>query len=314
MTIRIFLAAAFTLTSAWAGGAGWSQNFAAAQKEAAAGQKDLLLDFTGSDWCSWCIKLNKEVFDHEAFKTGVKDSLVLVELDYPQDQAKLPAEVRQQNEALLKRYPVKGYPTILLCDPDGKPFAATGYQAGGPEKYVEHLNALRAHKSARDAAFAKAGEASGLDQARQLIAALDAMGLDDGLIQMSYQEIADKIKAADPKDETGYSKKSAGKQRLAAFMEKLGEFQKQQDSAGALAFVNQTLAEKDLPAEFNQHIHGHKAALMMYAQKPGEAMKVLEAGIAVAPGSAVAVELEKFLDFIRKQKDAPAAPAGTESK
>ena len=98
------------------------------------------------------------------------------------------------------------------------------------------------------------------------------------------------------------------------FMEKLGEFQKQKDPEGALTFVNQTLAEKDLPEEFNQHIHGHKAALMMYAQKPGEATKVLEAGIAVAPGSAVAAELEKFLDFIRKQKDVPAAPAETESK
>ncbi len=93
MTIRILLAVAFTLTSAWAGGAGWSQNFAAAQKEAAAGQKDLLVDFTGSDWCSWCIKLNKEVFDHEAF------SMRCVRINQPAmplspKPGKLPASIR----------------------------------------------------------------------------------------------------------------------------------------------------------------------------------------------------------------------------
>ena len=55
---------------AFAGGEGWSSDFAAAKKEAAASNKDLLVDFTGSDWCGWCIKLDKEVFSQEPFKAG----------------------------------------------------------------------------------------------------------------------------------------------------------------------------------------------------------------------------------------------------
>ena len=67
-----------------AGGEGWQTDFEVAKKLAAEGKKDLLLDFTGSDWCGWCIKLNKEVFGLEPFKTGTKDKFVLVELDFPQ--------------------------------------------------------------------------------------------------------------------------------------------------------------------------------------------------------------------------------------
>lgn len=307
MTLKIFLAAALTLTSAIAGGEGWSSNFSASQKVAAEGKKDLLVDFTGSDWCSWCIKLNKEVFDHDEFRNGVKDSFVLVELDYPRDKSKLTEEVQAQNEAMMKTYPIKGYPTILLCDPEGKPYAATGYQQGGPEKYVEHLNELRGHKAARDSAFAKAAEAKGVDKAKQLVAALDAMELDDELVRNSYQDIAGQIKAADPADETGFTKKLEGKKRLADFMKKLGEFQKSGDKEGALAFMDRTLEDKDLSVDLNQHVHGHKAGFLMYADKKAEAAKVLEEGIAVAPDSEISAQLKQFLQIVQDQITKAAA-------
>ncbi len=315
MKFRILFAAALTMTSALAGGEGWVRNFEAAKKQAADGKKDLLVDFTGSDWCSWRIKLNKEVFVHDAFKTGVKDSFVLVELDYPRDKSKVTEEEQKQNEALLKTYPIKGYPTILLCDADGKPFAATGYKAGGPETYVEQLNELRGRKALRDAAFAKAETVTGVERAKQLVAALDAMELDDGLIGKSYPDIAERIKTADPGDETGFTKKMAGKQRLAAFMQKLGELRKKQDIAGAMALVDETLAEKDLPVEVNQHIHGHKAAMLLHDKKPAEAVAALEEGIAVAPDSTVGKELTKFLEIARKAKEKEdTKPAGADQK
>ena len=62
---------------ALAGGEGWSNDYAASCKQAAEAKKDLLIDFTGSDWCGWCIKLNKEVFSHDEFKAGVKDKVNL---------------------------------------------------------------------------------------------------------------------------------------------------------------------------------------------------------------------------------------------
>ncbi|RYD61402.1 MAG: thioredoxin family protein, partial [Verrucomicrobiaceae bacterium] len=107
---------------------GWSSDYAATKAEAAASNKDLLINFTGSDWCGWCILLHKEVFSQEPFKIGVKDNFVLVELDYPKDTSKLSAETLKQNEELGKLYQVGGYPTIALCDAGGKPYAVTGYR------------------------------------------------------------------------------------------------------------------------------------------------------------------------------------------
>ena len=116
-----------------AGGEGWSHDFEAAKKQAAEQKKDLLVDFTGSDWCGWCIKLNEEVFSHDPFKTGVADKFVLVEIDFPRDKSKLSDETQKQNAMLQKQFSIQGFPTILLMDAAGLPYAQTGYQAGGPK-------------------------------------------------------------------------------------------------------------------------------------------------------------------------------------
>src|SRR6185295_16165266 len=94
--------------------------------------KDLLVDFTGSDWCGWCIKLHKEVFDFDSFLDGAEESFVLVALDYPNgDEAKAKVPNPARNDELRKKYAIAGYPTVLLMTPDGEVFAKTGYAPGG---------------------------------------------------------------------------------------------------------------------------------------------------------------------------------------
>ena len=39
-------------------------DYKAALAKAKAENKDVLIDFSGSDWCRWCVKLDKEVFEH----------------------------------------------------------------------------------------------------------------------------------------------------------------------------------------------------------------------------------------------------------
>jgi thioredoxin-related protein len=119
----------------------WETDFDAAKQRAKAEKKAMLLDFTGSDWCGWCIRLKKEVFDHEEFQEYAKKNLVLVELDFPRSK-ELPEEEKEQNEALAAEYGIRGYPTIVLLNSRGREVARTGYQEGGPEKYVEHLEEL----------------------------------------------------------------------------------------------------------------------------------------------------------------------------
>jgi len=119
----------------------WETDIDVAKKRAKDEKKPMLLDFTGSDWCGWCMKLKKEVFDTPEFQQYAKGKLVLVEVDFPHSK-KLPKEEKEQNEKLAKEYNVSGFPTIILLNSKGTKVAQTGYQDGGPEKYVEHLKGL----------------------------------------------------------------------------------------------------------------------------------------------------------------------------
>ncbi len=141
-------------TSFLLGADGWMSDFEAAKKKAADENKSLLVDFTGSDWCGWCIRLRKEVFEHDTFADGVADKFVLVELDYPRDKSNLSEELIAQNNELKEEYSIRGYPTIYLMDAEGVPYAKTGYQEGGPETYVASLDEMLKLKTARDDAFA----------------------------------------------------------------------------------------------------------------------------------------------------------------
>ncbi len=183
---------------------GWVTDFAAAKKQAAEEKKDLLLDFTGSDWCGWCIRLRNEVFDQSAFKEGTRGSFVLVELDYPQ-QKELPAALKEQNDALAKTFQVEGYPTIFLCDAQGRPYAKTGYLEGGPEKYVGELNQMREVRVKRDAAFsAAAAESDPLKKATQWVEGLKL--LDAELLSPHYDSVLADIAKLDPEDRSGFQK------------------------------------------------------------------------------------------------------------
>lgn len=142
----IGLTLGLTLSSfapALAGDAKWYADYDEAAKVAKEQDKDLLVDFTGSDWCYWCKKLEEEVFSHDSWQAGVADDYILVALDFPNDpeiKAKVPNPKR--NQELAKKFGVGGYPTILLMNADGEVFASTGYQPGGPEKYLEHMSEI----------------------------------------------------------------------------------------------------------------------------------------------------------------------------
>ena len=121
--------------------ADWETDFTKASTNASKSGSYMLLDFSGSDWCGWCMKLEEEVFSKPEFKAFAKESLVCVLLDFPH-QKKQDKKLKDQNTALAKKYGVKGYPTVLILSPEGDLVATTGYQAGGAKKYVDSLKAM----------------------------------------------------------------------------------------------------------------------------------------------------------------------------
>jgi thioredoxin-related protein len=131
------------LASGLFAGEGWMTDFEAAQAKAKAENKPLLLDFTGSDWCGWCIKLDEEVFSQTAFSQYAAAELVLVEIDFPR-RTDQPAKLKAQNEALSQKYGIRGFPTILVLSPEGELIEKTGYRRGGPEAYVAHIKEILA--------------------------------------------------------------------------------------------------------------------------------------------------------------------------
>ncbi|MEO5915664.1 MAG: thioredoxin family protein [Luteolibacter sp.] len=306
------VAALYGCGFAFAGGEGWSSDFAGSKKLAEESKKDLLMDFTGSDWCGWCIKLNDEVFKHEPFKAGVKDSFVLVEVDSPKDKSKLSAEVQKQNPELVEKYAIQGYPTILLCDAGGRPYAATGYEAGGPEKYVEHLNVLRSQKGKRDEGLATAAKADGVEKAKALVSVLDAMKLDDKLVANFYGDLGEQIKAADPKDETGFAKKAAAKKRVEDFQTALQEFGQKQDFDGALVLVEKTIKEGGFETEDTLQIMMTRASILVQQRKYDEALKAIDEAKAVAPESPMIEGIDKFRERVEAMKNKPAGAAAKE--
>lgn len=119
----------------------WLTDFEVAKKLAAEKNCPILANFSGSDWCGWCIKLNREVFSKDEFKTYARDKLVLFVADFPR-AAPMAPETAEQNRTLATTYKVQGFPTVFLLDSDGSILATTGYRPGGAEAYVEYLKGL----------------------------------------------------------------------------------------------------------------------------------------------------------------------------
>jgi len=122
--------------------AGWDDNYDKAIAQAKAEKKLVLLDFTGSDWCGWCIKLDKEVFSKPEFKEYAKANLVLVEVDFPNSKPQS-KKLKEQNQKLQKEHGIQGYPTIIVLNSEGKKVGQLGYQEGGPAPFIAKLDALK---------------------------------------------------------------------------------------------------------------------------------------------------------------------------
>lgn len=284
---------------AFAGGEGWSTDFEAAKKEAASSKKSLLVDFTGSDWCTWCIKLNDEVFKHDTFKNGVKDKFVLVELDFPNDKSKQSEAVQKQNQELAQKYGIEGFPTILLTDEEGRPFAATGYKAGGPVEYVAHLDGLLEKRKQRDEGFTAAVKLEGPEKAKALIGVLDTMELSDGIVSSFYGSTVDEIKKSDPEDASGFGKRLAAKERMAKFEAELNALGGKQDFDGALVLIENTLKE-DLSKDDKQRVTLMKSLVKAEQGKFDEAIKAADEAKALAPESEVSAQI----DGLKRQLEA----------
>jgi thioredoxin-related protein len=125
--------------SLMAADAPWLTSVPEAQALAKKENKLVLMDFTGSDWCSWCKKLDAEVFNKTEFAEYARKNLVLVQVDFPNSKPQ-PPELQKANSALQSKYSVNGYPTLVVIKPDGTVvWRQEGYLEGGPPAVIAQL-------------------------------------------------------------------------------------------------------------------------------------------------------------------------------
>lgn len=122
----------------------WNFNFKEAQSKAQKEHKPMILVFSGSDWCAPCIKLDKQIFQSDAFKNYASTNAVLVKADFPRKkQNTLSDELQTQNRGLAEKYNKNGFfPFVLVLNEDGKILGEMGYEKIEPQAYVDKLKSF----------------------------------------------------------------------------------------------------------------------------------------------------------------------------
>jgi len=297
MLIGILAISATVSPIALAGGKGWSHDYKASMAKAKKENKDMILDFTGSDWCGWCIRLNQEVFSKAEFKNVIPKSFVLVELDFPQkpqNKAKMTKATIAQNNKLKNQFRITGFPTIYLTDQHGKPYARTGYAAGGPKVYNKSLLALQQKRILRDKFLNQAKKAKGLAKAKLLDQAVTAVGED---LAWAYEDLISQIIKLDNKDKAGLKSKYQLKKQIRKINALAGN---RETWDKAIKYCDQILSKKTTNKATRQELLFIKSKIVYYQK--GDYLTILKAAYNADTKSKSAVFMKSLIKRFEAQK------------
>ncbi len=232
----------------------WSSDLEAAKKQAAAENKLVLIEFTGSDWCTYCIKLNKEVLSAPAFEEYIKPAFIPVQIDVPIRKS-FDQELLKRNKEICKQYKVPGYPTLMVLTPQGRVVGGfRGDPGNGIEGVKKHLNA--AQKFAR--ILSAAEKMQGLEKARTLYTVYSAL---DACMR-PCTGLREQIVALDPNNVTGIHQELQIEKQRADFRKDLAATR---EPAAALALVERYL--KDAAPQNKAEILQAKSAILLSTAK-----------------------------------------------
>lgn len=240
------------------------------------------------------MKLRAEVLSRPEFISEAQKTFVLLAIDMPR-KTKLPEALQKQNDAIVERFSVQGFPTVYLLDAKGRPYTLTGYQPGGVEKYLESLKKLQGGKSVRDKIFARADKAAGIEQAKILDEALSK--LQDGGLMIGYDDLIEKVMVADKDNKEGLQFKyrfyGIGNDLSATKYESV------------VLKIDAMLAEFPLEGEIKQRLLHMKAAALEGKEDLKGALAALELALAADPESEDAKEIKKGIKEVKKAQAAP---------
>lgn len=179
----------------------WLADIDNAVEEAKKSGRDMLLVFTGTDWIDICKKFDNDILSNLEFTGPVSKDFVLVKLEYPKVPAKLPGRLETQNKFLKKAYRVRGFPTVLLADEMGRPYAINGIQPLPAKDYGEMVLRIFQAKQKNFDVMKSADKLSGLESATALAKSIPK--LPGNLSARFYRPEMDSVIADDPENKTG---------------------------------------------------------------------------------------------------------------
>lgn len=286
----------------------WMTDYNAAMKKAAAEKKDLLLDFSGSDWCGWCIKLDNEVFSQKEFIEPASKDFVFVLLDFPQDKTKTTPQLQEQNNELRKKYPIQGFPTVYLTDYDGKPYAITGYQKGGAKAYYEHISKFRQANVKAKSFIAKAdSELEDVEKAKLLDQAVSLMAPE--IVEKFYPNLTDRIIALDSENQAGLRDNYLARRALRSVAQNFRE----RNVDEAFKLINNVIGDFETSGSTAQDVYYYKAMILDARKDKAGALENLKKSIAVDPKSIMAEDIRTIIKkyFSEPETESSEVP-GTE--
>lgn len=286
MLANLFVVVSVTLIKADGPTIKWVRRLDDAKRIATAEKKDLLINFTGIEWCGWCQVLDHAVLSKKEFAPAASD-FVLVDLDFPNDRTQL-GELQDLYEKWAKDYLIYGYPTVVLADASGKPYAYTGYEKGlTPAIFLAQLKTHQQVRETRDRELTAAQDLSGGARAQKLHAAIEAVAKslgtiedrqDDPVLALYADEVAE-IRRLDAdnaqKLRAIYDVRAAAREdyrRSESIFKQLGRFSSKESWPEAIAYLDKQLMEvKDVAIQFRLEVRRY-----LYLEWDGQNAKALE--------------------------------------
>ncbi|WP_418385944.1 thioredoxin family protein [Akkermansia sp.] len=270
----------------------WETDWNKALEKAGKSGQPVLVDFTGSDWCPGCIYLRKNIFDTDAFAKYAEDNnFVLVELDFPRTEGKMPPEQLKFHEELMRRYGISVFPSVLMMEGNGAPYAKIVGPSRTVEEYLKKLAAAGETRLKLKEAVAAARALEGKEKLEKLVQAIKLLPED---LQLYQKELIAEISALDPEDKYGFAGKAEKAVTLAAQRLMMEQFYKKH--AGPFS------AEKIRA--------GQEEALQMLEKRDLLPPIRLEIAKYVSDGYALERNYPKALGYLNMARDAdPESPA-----
>lgn len=270
----------------------WETDWNKALEKAGKSGQPVLVDFTGSDWCPGCIYLRKNIFDTDAFAKYAEDNnFVLVELDFPRTEGKMPPEQLKFHEELMRRYGISVFPSVLMMEGNGAPYAKIVGPSRTVEEYLKKLAAAGETRLKLKEAVAAARALEGKEKLEKLVQAIKLLPED---LQPYQKELIAEISALDLEDKYGFAGKAEKAVTLAAQRLMMEQFYKKH--AGPFS------AEKIRA--------GQEEALQMLEKRDLLPPIRLEIAKYVSDGYALERNYPKALEYLNMARDAdPESPA-----